>query len=378
MYYSAPGKIILFGEHAVVYGKTAIAGAIDLRAYVKIENNNYKNVSIELNDFNVVKQWSIDDFYDTIKIIKSIKNIKNLDTDKEIDELRVIVEKFAQNKDIGPQKHDAAFEAFCYFMIRLVIKENIKIKSKKISIKLNLPSSVGLGSSGAYCSSLIYGLFNYYNISFKMTDVVNYGTFGEYFIHGKSSGIDVSLSTYGNICCYKYGNDIEKINGCSEKEISIIIVNSKVERNTKMLVNEVRKKFNEDNELIGSIFEYIDEIAIEGGKILNSLDDDDDLEEKLKILSELCFKNNVLLLNLGLGHEETTKICSILAKYNITGKITGAGGGGCVFGLDLKKLQQSKKEELCGVLKKFGYDVWFCKLGAQGVMKHDTIPDIFK
>lgn len=83
------------------------------------------------------------------------------------------------------------------------------------------------------------------------------------------------------------------------------------------------------------------------------------------------------MLELGLGHEETTKICNILSKYGITGKITGAGGGGCVYGIETKKMQEQMKDKLYKELDKFGYDYWNCKLGASGVQKHDIPPTIF-
>uniref|UniRef100_A0A1I7X6J1 Mevalonate kinase n=1 Tax=Heterorhabditis bacteriophora TaxID=37862 RepID=A0A1I7X6J1_HETBA len=61
LYVSAPGKIILFGEHAVVYGKTAIAGSIDLRTYVSLFTSADGRIYLSLPDLGVEKTWLLKD-----------------------------------------------------------------------------------------------------------------------------------------------------------------------------------------------------------------------------------------------------------------------------------------------------------------------------
>jgi len=48
---SAPGKVILFGEHSVVYGKLAVAAAIDKRLFISLEESNENIISIKLEGF---------------------------------------------------------------------------------------------------------------------------------------------------------------------------------------------------------------------------------------------------------------------------------------------------------------------------------------
>lgn len=56
---SAPGKIILFGEHVVVHGRTAIATSLDLRTYAKVESDNSNLLSLELPDIGVKRTWNL-------------------------------------------------------------------------------------------------------------------------------------------------------------------------------------------------------------------------------------------------------------------------------------------------------------------------------
>ncbi|VDO45823.1 unnamed protein product [Onchocerca flexuosa] len=61
LYISAPGKIILFGEHAVVYGRTAVAGSIDLRTYVSLFTSADGRIYLSLPALGVEKTWLLKD-----------------------------------------------------------------------------------------------------------------------------------------------------------------------------------------------------------------------------------------------------------------------------------------------------------------------------
>ncbi len=78
---SAPGKVILFGEHAVVHGKTAIATALGLRTFVFVQELNSEHVELYLPSLNVTHKWNLtefDPFLDTdfVKTIKGINSVR--------------------------------------------------------------------------------------------------------------------------------------------------------------------------------------------------------------------------------------------------------------------------------------------------------------
>ena len=59
LFISAPGKIILFGEHAVVFGRTAIAGSIDMRTYVHLFTSPDGVIYLNLPELGPEKTWKI-------------------------------------------------------------------------------------------------------------------------------------------------------------------------------------------------------------------------------------------------------------------------------------------------------------------------------
>lgn len=59
---SAPGKVIVYGEHAVVYDKAALAAAISLRSYLHVTtlSKSQRTVTLNFRDIGLDHTWDID------------------------------------------------------------------------------------------------------------------------------------------------------------------------------------------------------------------------------------------------------------------------------------------------------------------------------
>ena len=58
---TAPSKVILHGEHAVVYGKTAVAAALDLRTKLTIQPLEEEKLTVQFPDLGLSQSWSLDE-----------------------------------------------------------------------------------------------------------------------------------------------------------------------------------------------------------------------------------------------------------------------------------------------------------------------------
>ena len=113
---SAPGKIILFGEHAVVSGTTALGGAINLRARATVQSLPGR-ILVEINDLSL-RGFSLD-----------------LDTGQV----------------------SSASAAYATRYVSRVLKE-LEVQDVRVKIESDIPSSAGLGSSAAIVVATVAAL----------------------------------------------------------------------------------------------------------------------------------------------------------------------------------------------------------------------------
>jgi mevalonate kinase len=309
--FSAPGKVILFGEHSVVYGYPAVASAIGLRAKCSISTSSGQNSIIVPNLIPDAK------FFLESKIPSNLKSLE--------------------------------------FIMKKILKEVEIQKNFEAEILSDLPKSSGLGSSAAVAVSLAASLSNFQGLKYNTKEISEVAYESEKMIHGTPSGIDNTISTFGGSIRFEKGK-IKQI-PINLASFHFIIVNSLVQRDTKSQVYAVQERYNKNPNQISEVFEDIGVIVEDSIKCLKN----GDLERVGYFMNE----NQILLDKLGVGHKQIEKIIKILKEQKTIGcKLTGAGGGGCVIGLFDDRKHLNKAIE---ILQNEGYETFTTEISTQGV-----------
>lgn len=281
--FSAPGKVILFGEHAVVYGHPAIATAISSRSYSTVKESNNDNIILSVpllfpNQVFKITEKSV--------ILPELESIKSL--------ILEICNKH-QNEPLP-----------------------------EIEIRSDVSPSAGLGSSAAVAVSLAASLLEYYGYDFKLENINKLALESEKITHGTPSGIDNTISTYGGGILYQKG-EITPLESKLSSAV-FVVVDSGQWRNTKILVENVRERKRTDPDSIQRIFNKIEEITWEAKIQLE--------KGNIRKIGYLMNENHEQLVELGVSIPHLQNIIEILDETNVLGrKITGAGGGGSIIAL---------------------------------------------
>ncbi len=280
---SAPGKIILFGEHFVVYGIKAVLCSIDKRI----------TATSQFVDEKVIR-------------IKSSLGESSID----LYELH--------NSDNISQKFMRPF----FYIVQKAMKGRNTDRGIEIILESQIPAGVGLGSSSAACVAVtasVNGLFN----RLTKDEVLKTAIEAERVIFKQNSGADSTISTFGGLASYDLKNGFCNIP--SENNWSFIISNSGEIHNTHEIVQQV-KNFKEKNEMLfNDLCKQEEDIVNSAIKSLK--------ESNINELGLLMSKNHELLKKIRVS---TEKIDLLINKAKLTSygsKITGAGGGGCIISL---------------------------------------------
>jgi len=199
--------------------------------------------------------------------------------------------------------------------------------------------------------------------------VINHWAFlVEKIIHGTASGIDNAVSTYGGVIKFSNG---EMTRVPARLKLDVVVVDSGVQRNTKNMVDKVKRRKKLYPKIVDPILDSIDGISNTSFKVLQHGNGTPTVEE-YEVLSELINMNQNLLNALGVGHPALDAICATASKWGQAAKLTGAGGGGCaivVLDPDILKFEHLR-ESMLADFRKLEFKPHTADLGGAGVLFH--------
>ncbi|CAI9764292.1 unnamed protein product [Fraxinus pennsylvanica] len=373
----APGKIILAGEHAVVHGSTAVAAAIDLYTYVTLgfptPSDNDDTLKLHLKDMDLEFSWPVGRIKEVLPDLGSHATSSpsscSLETTKAIAAL-------VEEQNIPEAKSGLASGVSTFLWLYTSIHG---YKPAKTVVTSELPLGSGLGSSAALCvafSAALLALSDSVTLDFSHQgwqmfgdselDLVNKWAFeGEKIMHGKPSGIDNTVSTYGNMIKFRSG-ELTRIK--TNMPLKMLITNTKVGRNTKALVAGVSERTIRHPKAMASVFSAVDSISCELASIIQSpVTDDLAITEKEEKLEELMEMNQGLLRCMGVSHASIETVLQSTLKYKLSSKLTGAGGGGCVLTLLPDLLSGTVVDKVISELESCGFQCLIAGIGGRGM-----------
>jgi len=295
---SAPAKIILFGEHFVVYGEPAIVLAIDKRAYATVDHSDDKHLHVRSANLNL--RGCFED--GVFKVEQGDAREAKL----KFEPVKVAVEKvLAQSKNR--------------------VGLNIEINS-------TVPVGAGLGSSAAVVAAVTYAVGSLLNVKMSKEDIFRITLEAERIVHGTPSGVDPAIATFGGAMLFQTDTGFKPFE--VKTQIPLVIGDTGVARSTKVQVDRVRTVTENYPQIVEQMQRAAREIVLRAMDAFKRND--------LKTLGDLMNFNQALLYGLGVSDESLEWLINAAKKAGALGaKLTGAGGGGCMIALaNDEKLQE--------------------------------------
>jgi mevalonate kinase len=293
---SAPGKVYLFGEHAVVYGEPAVPCAIERRAQVTVERREDEQIRVQANDL------TLDGF--------TVTWDGETDTRPDVDVPTPLVEAaMGYIEGAIEQALDAVEQTQAGF---------------DVTIESEIPLGAGLGSSAAVVVAGIDAATRELGTNLEPERIANRAYQVEYEVQdGQASRADTFCSAMGGAVRVQ-GDDCRRIRDVPE--LPFVIGYDGEAGDTGQLVAGVRE-LKDAYGFASDTVKAIGDIVRSGETALEN----DDVEE----IGRLMDFNHGLLSALGVSARSLDSMVWAARDAEALGaKLTGAGGGGCIVALD--------------------------------------------
>jgi mevalonate kinase len=287
---SAPAKVILFGEHFVVYGESAIVMAMDKRAYAKVELRQDKRLHLHSVNLNLAGYFENGFF--------KVEQGDAKEAKLKFKPLKLAVEK-----------------------VQEIYGENVGLD---VEVNSTVPVAAGLGSSAAVAAAVTAAVGALLKMTMSKEAVFRISYEAEKIVHGTPSEVDPAVSTFGGTLLFQMDTGFRPLD--VKADVPLVVGYTGVKRSTRVQVAKVRDIRNKYSRVIDHMMKGAREIVL---RAIDALKDGD-----LEALGDLMNINHALLCGLGISDESLEWLINAARKAGALGaKLTGAGGGGCMIAL---------------------------------------------
>lgn len=302
---SAPGKIILTGEHFVVHGAYSIAAAINKRVTVTVRKRTGASRIVSGN----------------------------------------VISKIGQN--------DGRFIA-----VKTVLKkilEKASESSLEVMITSEIPDGSGLGSSAATSVAVAAAALKLCKMPVDQRSIFEMAMFGEKSVHGNPSGVDVEASLLGGLLLFSKTAGAKSVP--LDRSLKLLVAYSGKRRNTKNLIAKVSNKKKAYPHVFESLTNASSFLTL---SILDSITNGD-----LPRLGAYMNLSQATLSWLGVSNTTLEQMIDRVTEEGVFGaKLTGAGGGGSIIALPKPETTESV---LKAISKRYTYS-FLTSIPQQGLL----------
>lgn len=303
-------KVILFGEHSVVYGHSAIALPLkNLRMRAVVTNCNESLVPVSCKSLSSASCESL-----ASASCESLASTTNLDSHITLSCL-----DFTGKLSEIPTRFNS---------IRTAIRASLEFagwsgENLHIFTESDFPAERGLGSSAAAAGAIIRAILDYYGVSASDDEIFKLTQTAECVAHGRSSGLDATATAASW--------PVRFSRGCFDRmEINmrawLVLADSGCKGMTRETVEALHSRLESNPVEVGAQLNKLGEIA--------AVAEDDLVFGRIENMGKQMTFAHRILADLGVSTAKLDTLVDAACKHGALGaKLTGGGGGGCVIAL---------------------------------------------
>ncbi len=295
---TAPGKIILFGEHAVVYGRPAIAAPMSqVRATAIVQESNHPGIRLIAPDLK--------------------QDIMLHETDKN-DPIAAVLEQ-----------------------VRLAANLE-RLPSLTVTVTSQIPIASGLGSGAAITAAVIRAVAQFMGLEALLPDqIVSDLTYEvEKLHHGTPSGIDNTVVSYERPIYFVRQQPQNRIEPFAVAQpLTFLVADTGMRSHTKIVVGDVRQQWEADPTMFEHLFAGCGRLAKEARAAIEQGDGPQ--------IGALMVENHALLQQMTVSSPELDYLVDEALQAGALGaKLSGAGRGGNMIALVLPEMKTAVSNAL--------------------------------